>query len=74
MKRLDSFKRLIILQLSFIGLIIQTGIYAYFWLTEYHPFLRMHRGLKFYFKGHILMFLIYFVLLFFFESTYGGLK
>lgn len=74
MKRLDSFKRLIILQLSFIGLILQTGIYAYFWLTEYHPFLRMHRGLKFYFKGHILMFLIYFVLLFFFESTYGGLK
>lgn len=73
-KRLDSLKRFIILQISFVGLILQTGIYAYFWLTEYHPFLRMHRGLKFYFKGHVLMFLIYFVLLFFFESTYGGLK
>lgn len=74
MKRMDSLKRLIVLQLSFIGLILQAGIYAYFWLTEYHPFLRMHGRLKLYFKGHILIILIYFVLLFFFESTYGGLK
>lgn len=74
MKRIDSLKRLIILQLSFIGLILQTGVYAYFWMTAYYPFLNRLRGLNFYFKGHILMFLIYFVLLFFFESTYGGLK
>ncbi|MCM1261811.1 MAG: exopolysaccharide biosynthesis polyprenyl glycosylphosphotransferase [Butyrivibrio sp.] len=74
MKRLESLKRFIVLQLSFIGLIIQTGIYAYFWLTEYHTFLRLQRGIKFYFKGHVLMLLIYFVLLFFFASTYGGLK
>ncbi|MCM1048852.1 MAG: sugar transferase [Clostridiales bacterium] len=74
MKRLESLKRFIVLQLTFVGLIIQTGIYAYFWLTEYHTFLRIYRSIKFYFKGHVLMLLIYFVLLFFFESTYGGLK
>ena len=74
MKRIESLKRLIILQLSFVGLILQTGVYAYFWMTEYYPFLRMHRALKFFFKGHVLMFLVYFVLLFFFASTYGGLK
>ncbi|MCM1385985.1 MAG: exopolysaccharide biosynthesis polyprenyl glycosylphosphotransferase [Bacillus sp. (in: Bacteria)] len=74
MKRIESLKRLIILQLSFVGLIFQTGVYAYFWMTGYYPFLHMHRRLNFFFKGHILMFLIYFVLLFFFASTYGGLK
>lgn len=74
MKRIESLKRLIILQLSFIGLIFQTGVYAYFWMTEYYPFLHLHRRLNFYFKGHVLMFLVYFVLLFFFTSTYGGLK
>ena len=74
MKQIESLKRLIILQLSFIGLIFQTGIYAFFWITEYYPFLHTHRRLTFYFKGHILMWLIYFVLLFFFASTYGGLK
>ena len=74
MKRIDSFKRLIILQLSFVGIILQTGVYAYFWMTAYYPFLHIHRRLNFFFKGHILMFLVYFVLLFFFSSTYGGLK
>lgn len=74
MKRIESLKRLIILQLSFVGLILQTGVYAYFWMTAYYPFLHMHRRLNFFFKGHVLMFLVYFVLLFFFTSTYGGLK
>ncbi len=74
MKRIESIKRLIILQLSSIGLILQTGVYAYFWLTEYYPFLHMHRRLNFYRWGHVLMFFLYFVLLFFFSSTYGGLK
>lgn len=74
MKRIESLKRLIILQLSFVGLILQTGVYAYFWMTAYYPFLHMHRRLNFFFKGHVLMFLVYFVLLFFFASTYGGLK
>ncbi len=74
MKRIESLKRLIILQLSFVGLILQTGVYAYFWMTAYYPFLHLHRRLNFYFKGHMLMFGVYFVLLFFFSSTYGGLK
>ncbi|MBO5210020.1 MAG: exopolysaccharide biosynthesis polyprenyl glycosylphosphotransferase [Lachnospiraceae bacterium] len=74
MKQIESLKRLIILQLAFIGLILQTAVYAYFWMTAYYPFLHTHRRLTFYFKGHILMFLIYLVLLFFFASTYGGLK
>lgn len=74
MKRMETIKRLIILQLSFIGLIFQTAFYAFFWLEAYYPFLREHRRFRFYFKGHVLIFAIYFVLLFFFASTYGALK
>ena len=74
MKKMETLKRLIILQLSFIGLIFQTAIYAYFWMGAYYPFLRTHRNFRFYFKGHVLILLIYFVLLFFFANTYGALK
>lgn len=74
MKKTETIKRMIILQLSFIGLIFQTAIYAYFWLTAYYPYLRLHRNFRFYFKGHVLILAIYFVLLFFFANTYGALK
>lgn len=74
MRRVETLKRLIILQLSFIGLIFQTGFYAWLWFHVYYPYLSTYRGLKYYFKGHILIILIYFVLLFFFASTYGALK
>lgn len=67
-------KRYIILQLSVIGLFLQTAVYAYFWLTQYYPFLHTHRQLRYYFKGHVLILLIYFVLLFFFTGTFEGLK
>ena len=49
MKKVETIKRLIILQLSFIGLIFQTAVYAFFWLEAYYPFLRMHRNFRFYF-------------------------
>lgn len=74
MRKVETFKRLIILQLSFIGLIFQMAVYAYFWLTAYYPFLKVYRNFRFYFKGHVLILLIYFVLLFFFANTYGALK
>lgn len=74
MKKVETIKRLIILQLSFIGLIFQTAVYALFWFEAYYPFLRLHRNFRFYFKGHVLILGIYFVLLFFFANTYGALK
>ena len=74
MKQIESLKRLIILQLSFIGLLVHTAIYAWFWFEEYYPYLRFHGKANFFRNGHVLIILIYFVLLFFFASTYGVLK
>ena len=72
MRKNESVKRLIILCLSFLGIILSTGIYAYTWIVQYHQ--RCVFNVKLYFWGHILMVFIYFVLLFFFNTTYGGLK
>ena len=74
MRQIESMKRFIILQLSFIGLLFHTAVYAYFWFEEYYPYLRFHGKANFFRNGHILIILIYFVLLFFFASTYGVLK
>lgn len=75
MKKLESLKRIIILQLTVIGVMFETGIYAYFWFARYYPILASRaRGLNYYFRGHVLVIAIYFVLSMFFISTFGGLK
>lgn len=72
MRTNESGKRLLILLLSFLGILILTGMYAYTWLFIYHR--RIIWNIKLYFWGHLLMVFIYFILLFFFASTYGGLR
>ena len=72
MSKKESLKRLIILCMSFMGIVIQTAIYAYTWLEVYHMKLAWHN--RFTFKGHVLMIFVYFVLILFFSTTYGGLK
>lgn len=78
MKRFESLKRVIVLWLKFVGLLMQTAVYAYIWFEYYYPIvngnLMGRQGLKFYRNGHILVIALYLVLLFFFTNTYGGLK
>ena len=61
MRKNDSLKRLLILCLSFLGVVISTGMYAYTWIFQYHQ--RYVYNVKLYFWGHIMMVLIYFILL-----------
>lgn len=68
----DSIRRVAALELPLLGVLVQVLLYAALWFTAYYPLVRLK--LKFYFKGHILVLAIYFVLLLFFQSTYGGLK
>ncbi len=75
MRKFESVKRIIVLWLSYLGLLFQTAVYAYIWLEYYYPAIsRFTARLKFEKNGHLGMFAIYIVLLFFFTSTYGGLK
>lgn len=72
MKRYDSLKRTLILILSVIGLLVMVGAYCYVWTKVYHR--NLVWNVKFTFWGHFLMCAVYGVLLFFFSSSFGGLK
>ena len=75
MKRFESIKRIAVLWMSFVGLLMQVGVYAFLWLRYYYPMVsNFTRRLKFYRNGHFLMLGIYLLLLFFFTNTYGGMK
>ncbi len=84
MKNRESKKRILVLLLAFIGLCMQTAVYAWFWFNIYYPIVSsphisvdgylLGSGLKLYFRGHLLIIGIYFILLLFFSNTYGGLK
>ncbi len=66
---------MVMLLLNFIGLVLETSVYAYLWFNDFYPSINhSNRGLKFYVNGHILIIAIFFILLYFFTSTYGGLK
>lgn len=80
----EAIKRFTVLQLSIAGLVLQTAIYAAFWFRYLYPELskvrysregyNLGRGLVLYFRGHLLILLIYFVMLVFFSQTTGGMK
>ena len=80
--KLESVKRVVVLHMDFLGLLLQIAVYAYVWFTSYYPVLHAPRytaegyylgeGLRLYFRGHLLVLLVYFVLLVFFARTYAG--
>lgn len=74
MKHLESVKRVIVLQLSLIGLIVHTCAYSYSWYHVYSGIMQQYMWRTFYGKGFVLLALVYFLLLLFFSATYGGLK
>lgn len=72
MKKLESFKRLIVIGMSGACLGVQVLIYAYFWQKFY--FLDVKKYLPFWERGHWLIIGIYAVLLLFFSNMYGGMR
>ena len=56
MKRFESLKRILVLWMNFIGLLMQTAVYAYIWFEYYYPLVNGYQegrlGLKFYRNGH----------------------
>lgn len=70
MKRMESVKRLVVLQLTSISIIVQILAYAFIWFKYY----KINNVTQFYIKGDLLVIAIYGILLVFFYSTYGGTK
>lgn len=75
MKRFENLKRITVFGLNLIGMLLQTVVYAYVWFEFYYMIVgRFTARFKFDKKGHIAMFAIYFILVYLFFNTYGGLK
>ena len=81
---IEAIKRFAALQLSLVGLLLYSGIFAVWWHTRLYPILSMTRysregnnlgiGIRFYFRGHLLMFLVYLVILAALSNSTGGVK
>lgn len=72
MKKLETFKRLIVLLMAGVSLGGQIAIYAYYWYTHFFPSVKVL--LPFWMKGHWLIVAVYAVLLFCFSNMYGGMR
>ena len=73
LRKMETFKRLINLVLSFLCLAIEIGIFAYFWTEHFNksvvePLRQMG------YKGSALEFVIYAVVLYLFSRLYGGMR
>ena len=66
-RRLETFKRLINLGLTFIGLALEIGIFVYFWLFHFQ-YSVVEALRNFWFKGHVLEIAIYAVILLMFST------
>lgn len=70
MKRMESVKRLVVLQLTSLSMLVQVVAYAFIWFKFYKASIVS----EFYIKGDLLVITLYAILLMFFMSTYGGTK
>ncbi len=70
MRRMESIKRIVVLQLAAVSILAQIAAFAYIWYKYYKDALLS----DFYIKGDLLIIAVYAVLLLFFYSTYGGTK
>ena len=72
MRRFESLKRIIVLELSMLGLLFMTIGYIFVWYNCYYEVISWR--LKYTMKGYWLLIALYFMLLIFFSYTYGGTK
>ncbi|MBR2403223.1 MAG: sugar transferase, partial [Lachnospiraceae bacterium] len=70
MRRVESFKRMILFLMSTVCIAFQTKVYMEVWYGYYAA----HIWKPYHAKGHIVMIAFYAVLLLFFSKIYGGLK
>ncbi|MBQ7972886.1 MAG: exopolysaccharide biosynthesis polyprenyl glycosylphosphotransferase [Lachnospiraceae bacterium] len=70
MRKMESVKRLVVLQLTTIGLLLQIAAYGIMWYRYYADAIK----LVFWNRGNWLVIALYAILLLFFTSTYGGTK
>ncbi len=74
MRKLETYKRLILLALSGIGLMIYVGIFYYFWKSNFAPSITTLTGVPYYYRADLLEVGFYGLILFFLSRMYGGTR
>ncbi|MBQ7775388.1 MAG: sugar transferase [Lachnospiraceae bacterium] len=74
MRKLETYKRLILLILSGICLLIETGIFYYFWETNFSPSITQVTGVPYYYRADLLEVAFYALMLYFLSHMYGGMR
>lgn len=74
MRKIETSKRLILLLLSSVCLILETGIFYYYWKTNFSPSITQLTGVPYYYRADLLEIAMYAVILFFLSHMYGGMK
>ena len=70
MRKMESFKRIIILQMAFVSLAFQVVLYGILWYKLYADTIQVY----FWRRGNWLVIIIYGLLLLLFSRMYGGYK
>ena len=70
----ESVKRFVTLELSLVGLIVQTLLFAHVSFRFSQEGFAFGTGLKLYFRGHLLILAVYLVVLLFLSKIMGALK
>ncbi|MBQ9142878.1 MAG: exopolysaccharide biosynthesis polyprenyl glycosylphosphotransferase [Lachnospiraceae bacterium] len=74
MRKLETYKRLILLVLSGVCLLLETGIFYYFWKTNFSPSITQVTGVEYYFRAELLEIAFYGLILYFLSHMYGGMR
>lgn len=74
MRKLETYKRLILLILSSVCLLLETGIFYYYWQSNFSPSITQLTGVPYYYRADLLEIAMYAVILFFLSNMYGGMK
>ncbi len=74
MSKLETYKRLILLVLSGIGLLFYVGIFYYFWKTNFAPSITTLTGVQYYYRADLLEVGFYGLILLFLSRMYGGMR
>ena len=74
MRKLETYKRLILLALSGVCLLLDTGIFYYFWKTNFSPSITQLTGVPYYYRAELLEIAFYGLILYFLSHMYGGMR
>lgn len=74
MRKLETYKRLILLLLSGVCLVLETGIFYYFWSINFSPSITQLTGVHYYYRAGLLEAGVYLLLLYFLSNMYGGMR